>query len=399
MKRIFILVFLIMFLIGTDTFLVSPLLPTLTEIYGISASISGWLVSAYALGYAMFALISGPISDKLDRKKVMVVGLAAFSLSTFACGFAPTFEAMLLCRFLAGVSASFVTPQVWASIPILVESKDVVKAMGYASAGLSISQLVGIPIGSYLAAFSWHMPFFTIASFAVILLILIIALFPNIKTPNNETQKSISLLQTYKGLLGTRGVLKYLFAYFVFQTGTFTSFTFIGSWFTKDFGLVLSGVGTAMIAIGLGNTIGSLYGNRIVRILSESKTLLFALPCLIILYIILPFSNNLIMAEILLFIIFLVNGCIFPVLMALLQSFTTTARGTASSLSNAAMYAGTTLGGIIGGVLFTGTTGFRGVSLFTAGIYFISIILFSSSGIFKSAEEKASKRKEQQDEF
>lgn len=136
MKKIFILVFLIMFLIGTDTFLVSPLLPTLTETYGISASISGWLVSAYALGYALFALISGPMSDRLDRKKVMVGGLIAFSLSTFACGLAPTFQTMLLCRFLAGVSASFVTPQVWASIPIIVEPKNIVKTMGYASAGL-----------------------------------------------------------------------------------------------------------------------------------------------------------------------------------------------------------------------------------------------------------------------
>ncbi len=66
MKKTFILLFLIMFLIGTDTFLVSPLLPTLSETYQIPTSISGWMVSAYALGYALFALISGPISDRLD---------------------------------------------------------------------------------------------------------------------------------------------------------------------------------------------------------------------------------------------------------------------------------------------------------------------------------------------
>lgn len=392
MKKIFILVFLIMFLIGTDTFLVSPLLPTLTETYGISASISGWLVSAYALGYALFALISGPISDRLDRKKVMVSGLIAFSLSTFACGLAPTFQTMLLCRFLAGVSASFVTPQVWASIPIIVEPKNIVKTMGYASAGLSISQLVGIPIGSYLASYTWHTPFFTIATFSLLLLILITILFPSIKAQQGVDKEPLSLRKTYSGLLGTKGVVKYLFAYFVFQTGTFTSFTFIGSWFTKDFGLALSGVGTAMIAIGLGNTIGSLYGNRIVKKLGEAKTLLFALPVLVILYIVLPFVPNLLLAEIVLFVIFLTNGCIFPVLMAMLQSFTTTARGTASSLSNAAMYAGTTLGGIIGGFLFAGVTGFSGVSIFTAVIYFISISLFYSSGVFHSIKTKKTER-------
>lgn len=388
MKKIFILVFLIMFLIGTDTFLVSPLLPTLTETYGISASISGWLVSAYALGYALFALISGPMSDRLDRKKVMVGGLIAFSLSTFACGLAPTFQTMLLCRFLAGVSASFVTPQVWASIPIIVEPKNIVKTMGYASAGLSISQLVGIPIGSYLASYTWHTPFFTIATFSLLLLISIAILFPSIKAQQGVDKEPLSLRKTYSGLLRTKGVVKYLFAYFVFQTGTFTSFTFIGSWFTRNFGLVLSGVGTAMIAIGLGNTIGSLYGNRIVKKLGEAKTLLYALPILVILYIVLPFAPNLLSAEIVLFVIFLTNGCVFPLLMAMLQSFTTTARGTASSLSNSAMYAGTTLGGIIGGFLFAGVTGFTGVSIFTAVVYFISIGLFYSSGVFQSIKAK-----------
>lgn len=160
MRRYSLMFFLIMFLIGTDTFLISPLLPTLADMYGISTSISGWMVSAYAIGYACFALISGPISDGLDRKKVMLAGLFAFAISTFLCGFSTTFSMMLLFRFLAGISASFVTPQVWASIPVIVEKKSIVKVMGYATAGLSVSQLVGIPIGSYLAVASWRTPFF-----------------------------------------------------------------------------------------------------------------------------------------------------------------------------------------------------------------------------------------------
>ena len=164
MKKISVLFFLVMFVIGTDTFLISPLLPTLTKAYTISPNISGWLVSAYALGYASFALIAGPISDGLNRKKIMIIGLFGFTISTFLCGFASTFWTMILFRLLAGISASFVTPQVWASIPILVQPKYIVKTMGYATAGLAISQVIGIPIGSYLASFSWHMPFFAILS-------------------------------------------------------------------------------------------------------------------------------------------------------------------------------------------------------------------------------------------
>ncbi|PGD40780.1 hypothetical protein COM36_33315, partial [Bacillus toyonensis] len=72
------------------------------------------MVSSYALGYAIFALIAGPISDGLNRKKVMIYGMIAFSVSTFLCGLAPNFWTMVIFRFIAGVSAAFVTPQVWA---------------------------------------------------------------------------------------------------------------------------------------------------------------------------------------------------------------------------------------------------------------------------------------------
>ena len=98
MKKYSYLFFLTMFIIGTDTFLISPLLPTLANLYNINSSVSGWMVSAYAIGYAVFALISGPISDGRDRKKVMTYGLIAFTISTFLCGFATSFPLMLLFR-------------------------------------------------------------------------------------------------------------------------------------------------------------------------------------------------------------------------------------------------------------------------------------------------------------
>lgn len=69
MKRVLAVFFTIMFMIGTDTFLISPLLPTLQQVYHISTELSGWMVSSYALGYAAFALIAGPISDSINRKK------------------------------------------------------------------------------------------------------------------------------------------------------------------------------------------------------------------------------------------------------------------------------------------------------------------------------------------
>lgn len=383
MKKVSLLFFSVMFVIGTDTFLISPLLPTLRNAYHISTGISGFLVSAYALGYAIFAFIAGPISDRFDRKKVMSIGLLAFAVSTFLCGLSPNFYTMILFRFLAGVSASFVTPQVWASIPVLVEPKNIVKSMGYATAGLSISQMLGIPIGSYLAALSWHTPFFVISACAIILMIFIFISLSSLPSAIDLTKKRNSVLQTYMDLFKTSKALPYIFAYFVFQTGNFAAFSFIGSWFTADFSLQVASVGAAMIALGLGNTFGSLFGSQLIKKMGEPKSLFLALIGMIVLYAILPFSINLVMAEIVLFVIFLIGGFIFPVFMSTFQSLTTTARGTISAVSNAAMYGGTTLGGAIGGFLLAHFSGFIGIAFFTVIMYTISLLVYTGTGIFR----------------
>lgn len=112
MSKWLLLLFFTMFIIGTDSFLIAPLLPTLQAEFDVATNISGWMVGAYALGYAVFAVIAGPLSDGWDRKKVLVYGMLGFAVTTALCGLATGFWSMFAFRFLAGVSAAFCGPQV-----------------------------------------------------------------------------------------------------------------------------------------------------------------------------------------------------------------------------------------------------------------------------------------------
>lgn len=158
--------------------------------------------------------------------------------------------------------------------------------------------------------------------------------------------------------------------------------TFIGSWLTRDFQLSISGVGTAMIGIGAGNLIGTLFGSKFIAKWGLSKSLLIGILSLCIICLATPFSISLYMAEALLTLAFVVNGFIFPIFMTTLQSTTTTTRSTISSLSNAAMYTGTTIGGIFGGILFTRFAGFFGIAFFTITTYLITLLIYKTGGIF-----------------
>lgn len=379
--------FATLFVIGTDTFLTAPLLPLLQREFGVSVSQSGWLVSAYALGYALFALIAGPISDRLDRRKVLLAGLVGFTVFTAACGGTWDFWSLFATRLLAGIAAAFVTPQIWASIPVTVAPSSIVKTMGYATAGLAIAQVAGIPIASFLSSLGWRIPFFAIAAASVLLWILLYAKFPNVQP---ATAAKGRLFAPYAHVGRSRPLMLSLVAYLLFQTGNFAALSFIGAWFAKDFGATQTMIGAAMIVIGLGNAIGSLTGSRLVVRLGQQRSLLLGIIALGVIYLVTAFVHTMWIAVIILALGMLVGGFLFPVLMSELQSHTDLARGTVSSLSNAAMYAGTTIGGAVGGYLLTQFSGYSGVAVFTVAAYIVSLGVYALGGAFRKTSEPAS---------
>ncbi|MFB5091558.1 MFS transporter [Bacillus cereus] len=378
MNRVLAVFFMIMFMIGTDTFLISPLLPTLQQVYHVSTELSGWMVSSYALGYAGFALVAGPISDGLNRKKVMVLGMSFFAISTFFCGIAPSFLWMLTFRFLAGVSAAFVSPQVWASIPLLIEKKQIVKAIGVATAGLSISQILGLPLGAYLATIHYTIPFYFIGILSALLVILIYVVLPEIQSVHIGGNKK-AILQRYKQLLTDSKVSLSYFAYFVFQTGNFAAFSFFGVWLSIQFGLQVDEVGTAMLVLGLGNLIGNIFGPRIVNKIGYNLSFYGGIIFTAVLYVLLPHVKNIVLVELLFFALFFVTGILFVLMMRHLQNMSSVARGTGAVLANASMYIGQMIGAAIAGMLFAISHNFILIGSFTALLYIGALFLFRKS--------------------
>lgn len=258
---------------------------------------------------------------------------------------------MLTFRFLAGVSAAFVSPQVWASIPLLIEKKQIVKAIGVATAGLSISQILGLPLGAYLATIHYTIPFYFIDILSALLVILIYVVLPEIQSVHIGGNKK-AILQRYKQLLTDSKVSLSYFAYFVFQTGNFAAFSFFGVWLSIQFGLQVDEVGTAMLVLGLGNLIGNIFGPRIVNKIGYNLSFYGGIIFTAVLYVLLPHVKNIVLVELLFFALFFVTGILFVLMMRHLQNMSSVARGTGAALANASMYIGQMIGAAIAGMLF-----------------------------------------------
>src|SRR6266705_1708001 len=70
---------LTMFVIGTDLFVVSPLLPLIAADYRVSPAVAGLSVTVFSLTYMVSAPFFGHVADRVGRRRMLVCGLAAFA--------------------------------------------------------------------------------------------------------------------------------------------------------------------------------------------------------------------------------------------------------------------------------------------------------------------------------
>lgn len=358
-RKLSLLGFAVMFLIGSDTFVVAPLLPSLAKTYDVSTTQSGWLVSIYAIGYALTGLVSGPISDRGNRRIILTLGMVVFALATVACAISPRFWTMFTFRFITGGAAAVAAPQVWAMIPALVgpDQKRILRVMGYTTAGLSIAQVVGVPLGSLLAIMDWRIVFPIIGVCSLGLTVTLWYQIPDIH-PTAAAKKV-----PYLTLLHAPQAITRFLSYLVYTLAFFTVFTYAPTWLEDGLGTSKVTVALIILAGGVGNTIGSLFGVRLTGRMTPTQAIYLSAVVMGIAYLTLAISPPPIVVGLVFLPLFACGGAMLSVRMLHLQQLDSTARGTISTLTSAVMYLGTTVAGIIGGPLLTLTGNFTAIGI------------------------------------
>ena len=358
------------FSIGMTEFLMMGVLPDLSRTLHVSIPTAGHLISIYALGVVIGAPLMVGLTSHLPPKKVLI------GLMLMVCGFnalfalAPSYHLLLLTRFLAGLphGAFFGIGAVVASR--LAEPGREARAVSVMFAGLTVANIIGVPLGTYIGHnLSWRISFMLIAAVALVAAGAVKLWMPVLKAnAENSFAKSLTIFKQ-PGLWMIIGISA------IGTGGMFAWISYIAPLMTEVGGFKSNTITIIMVIAGLGMAAGNFAGGRLADrfspLITTAAILTFMVLALLITVALAHYKPTAILMT---FVTGAIGfGVIAPMQMLIMQE----AKGAemlASSVLQATANMGNALGAFLGGLPIAAGLGYTSPEYVGAGLAFIGIV-------------------------
>lgn len=172
-----------------DFVIIMPLGPQLIRVLDLTPAGFGALVSAYNLAAAGASLIGAFFLDRFDRKTVLSVIYAGFTLGTMVCALVPDATHLMVARIATGAFGGLIQAIIFAIIGDRFVEERRGAATGTVMSAFSLASIVGVPVGLFLADhFNWRAPFFILALICSGFLVAIGRALPPLRQHLHEAQ-------------------------------------------------------------------------------------------------------------------------------------------------------------------------------------------------------------------
>ncbi|WP_283804906.1 MFS transporter [Tardiphaga robiniae] len=262
--------------IGTTEFVIMGLLPDVARSLSVTIPQAGYLVSGYAMGVVIGAPIVAMATASIPRKTALLALMALFTIGNLGCALAPDYWLLMTARVVTAFAhgAFFGIGAVVASN--LVPREQRTQAVSLMFAGLTLANVLGVPFGTALGqAAGWRAAFWAVVVIGIVAFLAITRFVPS-GMPGTRG----GLAKEFRAL-GRWPVLLPMLISTMASVSMFSLFTYITPLLEEVTGLTPHGVTGALLAIGVGLTIGNLIGGRLAdrNLLS---TIVGAFICLVI---------------------------------------------------------------------------------------------------------------------
>lgn len=244
--------------IGTTEFVIMGLLPEMAGDLSVSIPRAGQLVTGYALGVALGGPVLALLAGRLPRKATLVALMVVFTVGNLGCALAANYGLLMAARIGTSLchAAFFGIGAVTAANLVAPEKR--AQAMALMFSGLTIANIVGVPIGTLVGqAWGWRATFWGVAGIGVVATAAVAWLLPH------QDDRETGGLRRELGTLAIPQVWLGLGSSVLASISMFVLFTYIAPFLRDVTGIAPRHVGGVLLLCGVAITAGNLVGARL----------------------------------------------------------------------------------------------------------------------------------------
>ncbi|NYE96067.1 DHA1 family inner membrane transport protein [Psychromicrobium silvestre] len=372
--------------IGLTEFVIMGLLPEVAADFRVSETAAGYFISGYALSVAIGAIILTAALTRIDRKKALLGLMILFIAGNLVSAVATDYTVMMLGRIIAALchGAFFGIGSVVAAQLVAPNKK--AGAISIMFAGLTISNVLGVPLGTMLGqAAGWRSTFWAITVIGVLAFIGIMLLVPA-RTGSEEKVLPGALRREFSAFRNPQVWLSILVTILGYG-GMFGGFTYIAFTLTEVSGFSSATVPWLLILFGVGLFIGNIVGGKAAD-KHLGRTLLILLSALtVVLVVFAVTAGNPVMTIISLVLMGGFGFATVPGLQLRIMAYADQAPTLASGANIAAFNIGNALGAWVGGLTLAAGLGYTsplwaGAAVTVLGLLVLLLALWFRGGEF-----------------
>ncbi|MFE9725721.1 MFS transporter [Streptomyces sp. NPDC005794] len=356
------------FLMGTTEFVIAGLLPEMAGDLGVSVSQAGLLITAFAVGMIVGGPAMALATLRLPQRRTLVLALAVFALGHVVAALSGSFTVVLVARVVTALA----TGAFWAVGFVIATGAagpaNSTKAVGVMMGGLTLANVIGVPIGSLAGQVTgWRGPFWALAVLAGLA-----AVFVGRFIPRTEQRAQVSVRAEVRALRQGRPWLA-LAAAVLIMGGVLAAYTYITPLLTDRAGIPAGAVPLVLIAFGIGALGGTAIGGRLGDRRPMATTITAAAATALTLLLLIPLSTGPVMAVVLIFLMALAGFTVNPVVTSMAVRSAGDAPTLTSALTTSAYNTGIAAGSAIAGMALDSSPGLTGPAL--VGAVFAALTL------------------------
>ncbi|AOP52486.1 MAG: MFS transporter [Brevibacterium aurantiacum] len=358
------------FAIGVTEFATMGLLPHIARELGITVPQAGHAVSFYAIGVVVGAPLITTIAAHMDRKLLLLCLMGLFALGNLASMLAPDATLFNIARFFSGLPHG-----AYLGVGAIVASSLVAphrrgRAMARVMLGLTIANIVGVPIATALGnMFGWRSAYALVAALGVLTVIMVAVAVPKVKLAGVPSARG------EMKALGRQQIILTLVAGSVGFGGMFAVYTYVTPTMTDVAGVPQVAIPWVLAVYGLGMTAGSLIAGPLVDKSIERSGIGGMILSAIVLAAFGAFTHIAAIAIIALFLIGIAGSMITTALQMRLLRDSHDAPSLSAAMNHAAFNLANALGAWLGGIVITAGLGYRAPAWVGVGLCLLGLIV------------------------